>query len=268
MLRVFYVFITFLSLTLSGYAQQKEELTKFVQSAMDNLEIIPAISVAVAGEDGILYAGGFGVANIETGEKVTEKTNFYIASTSKAFTGLLMTMLADEGKVDLSAEILNYRPFSEFEEQDLFRGVTVQDLLSHTGGIDNPYLSFKLAFSGDYTEEGILELVERASENLGNGKAFEYTNYGYYLIALLIKEEFGEDWRDLIDERVFSPFGMESTTAYVSKSPQRTAPHVGLDQDRVEVARFKTDETMHAAGGLLLNADTLNWNGEIFVRQP
>jgi len=254
MLRI--IIILFFGYALSGHAQKKEEeLSSFVRTSMENLEIIPGISVAVVGKDGLLYSAGFGLADIETGVKATSKTNFYIASSTKAFNGLLMTLLEGEGKVDLDAEILNYRPFSEFEKQDLFAGVTVQDLLSHTSGVDNPFLSFKLAYTGDYTEDGIIELVETASEKNEEGKVFNYTNYGYYLIAILLKEEWGRDWRVLLDQRIFSPLGMDDATAYVSQSTRRASPHSGFFKDDVQVVPFKTDETMHAAGGLLLNAD-------------
>jgi hypothetical protein len=48
---------------------------------------------------------------------------------------------------------------------------------------------------------------------------------------------------------------MDQATAYVSESSNRAAPHIGVFPGKVEVAGFKTDKTMHAAGGLLLNAE-------------
>ena len=245
-----------LLMALPIVAQDKsQQLEKFVNQTLEEIDIIPGLSVAVVMDAGIVFTKGFGLSNLETGEKATEKTNFYIASSTKAFNGLLATELAAEGRLDLNRDISTYKPFSEFENREVFEGVSVQDLLSHTSGIDNPYLSFLLAYSGDYTDERILKVTEQFTEKNENGKAFEYTNFGYYMFALLLKYELGEDWRELLDQKLFTPCQMDRATAYVSESENRAAPHIGLFPGKVEVAKFKTDKTMHAAGGLLLNAE-------------
>ena len=258
-------FISALFIATFGNSQSNEEFAKFVQSTLSNLEIIPGISVAVTSDNEIIYTGGFGVGDVENNVRATSTTNFYIASSTKAFTGLMTSLIAENGSLDLNKNITSYKPFSDFENQDLFSGITIQDLLSHTSGVDNPYLSFRLAFSGDYTHQEILELVEDYSERLEKGKEFDYTNYGYYLISLIIKEELGLDWRKLMDEMIFSPTGMDGTTAFVSEDPMHARPYVALHKDELSAVQFKTDATMHAAGGLLLNAEDAAHFLQIFL---
>ena len=143
-------------------AQDKsQQLEKFVNQTLEEIDIIPGLSVAVVMDAGIVFTKGFGLSNLETGEKATEKTNFYIASSTKAFNGLLATELAAEGRLDLNRDISTYKPFSEFENREVFEGVSVQDLLSHTSGIDNPYLSFLLAYIGPFRALNELKNVIR-----------------------------------------------------------------------------------------------------------
>jgi len=245
-----------LLMAMSISAQDKSaQLEEFVNQTLEEIDIIPGVSVAVVKNNETVFTKGFGLSNLETGKKATKTTNFYIASSTKAFNGLVATELAAEGRLDLKSEITAYKPFSEFENQEVFEGITMQDLLSHTSGIDNPFLSILLAYSGDYTDERILRITENFTQKNETGNAFEYTNFGYYMLALILQYELGEDWRDLLDQKLFTPCQMDMATAYVSDSEDRAAPHIGLFPDKVEVAKFKTDKTMHAAGGLLLNAE-------------
>ena len=249
------------ALNLMAQSTKEEQLRAFVEKALEEFSMIPGISVAVSNHEGTIYSRGFGYADIENKVKANEKTNFYIASCTKSFNGLLASILESEGKIDLKEQIINYKPFSAFTNRDLFNGITVMDLLSHQSGLDNEFLSFKLAYSGDYTQDQILDLIENESIANENGKSFEYTNYGYYLLDVLLQAELGESWKDLLKERVFNPIGMEQTTAYMSEvsANQLALPYNGVNADKVEKSRLmKTDETMHAAGGLVSTADDIS----------
>ncbi|MEM6813045.1 MAG: serine hydrolase domain-containing protein [Bacteroidota bacterium] len=234
------------------------KINAFINKAMDSVEIVPSLSVAIIDSTGIVMVKGFGRSDIENNIRATEKTNYYIASTTKSFVGFLATILDDENHIMLNSEITSYKPFSEFESKDVFENVTIRDLLSHQSGLDNGFLSFRLAYSGSYTREDILRIIEDYTFLREEGKQFEYTNLGYYLYSVILKEELGSNWQDLIDEKVFTPLQMEIASAYISQSPEKLTaqPYYGTFPDSFKKAgTIKSDETMHAAGGLMMNAE-------------
>ncbi|WP_437397917.1 serine hydrolase domain-containing protein [Flagellimonas lutimaris] len=251
----------FLLLICLGCNQDKQatikEVTGFVKSAMDSIQVVPGVAVAIVDSTGVVMTKGFGFSDLENDIKVTEETNFYIASTTKPFVGLLGAILHYEGLLDLDKKIVDYKPFKNFGRKDVFENVTIRDLLSHQSGIDNPYLSFRLAYTGSYTNEDILRIIEEETHYREEGKEFEYTNFGYYLFSVLLQEEFGAKWQDLLDEKVFAPLNMPDASGYISENrPSLWAqPYYGTRPSTLKKAStLKTDATMHAAGGLVMNA--------------
>ncbi|RIV36709.1 class A beta-lactamase-related serine hydrolase [Flagellimonas lutimaris] len=236
---------------------KQEQISHFIKAAMDSVQVVPGVAIAIVDSSGILLAKGFGYSDLENNIKVSEETNFYIASSTKPFVGLLGNILHEEGLLDLDEEITQYEPFKNFENHTVFQNITIRDLLSHQSGIDNPYLSFRLAYSGRYTKTEILRIIEEDTFQKDTGKTFQYTNFGYYLFSVLLEEHLGSKWQDLLDEKVFAPLKMEHATAYISKNdPTALAqPFSGTWPTSLgPTDTKKTDATMHAAGGLVMNA--------------
>lgn len=246
------------SITLFAQVDTSEMLNSFIQKTLKTSEIVPSVSVAIVRDQEVLYLETFGYSDWEKQELATNQSVYYIASCTKAFNGILAHILAGEGSIDLYTPITNYKPFKDFKRKEVFQKITIMDLLSHQSGIDNPFLSFRLAYTGDYTNAEILTLIEEETQTNEAGKVFEYTNFGYYLFDFLLQGELGKSWRDLLDEKLFQPLGMESSTAYPSKVPaqQLARPHSGVFQNEVTLSPLqKSDAMMHAAGGLMTNIE-------------
>lgn len=248
---------TLISCTTMNDSKEKR-VSAFVKKAMNSVGVVPSLSVAIVDSTGIVMTKAFGYADVENNIEATKKTNYYIASTTKSFVGLLAVILNDEGRISLEENITSYKPFKEFKNNEVFKNIAVKDLLSHQSGLDNGFLSFRLAYSGSYSREDILRIIENETFLRDEGKEFQYTNLGYYLYSVLLKEELGMEWQDLLDEKVFTPLDMDLATAYISDSPKEllAQPYYGSFLDSVKKAStHKTDETMHAAGGLIMNAE-------------
>lgn len=241
-------------------AQQSKEqkLSKFIENTLKIFPVIPSISIAVADDKKTLFAKGFGFYDVENNLKSNSNTNYYIASTTKSFVGLLALILEEEGKIHLNAQITSYKPFKNFANKEIFKNITVLDLLSHQSGINNSFISIPLAYSGDYNSKNILILIDEITTKNKKGKKFDYTNFGYYLYSLILKEELGLNWKDLLREKIFNPIEMYNTTAYISKSREMALPYGTLFKDKVKKLYLqKTDETMHAAGGIISTANDM-----------
>src|SRR5258708_12968477 len=103
---------------------------------------INGLSIAVVHNYKIEWAKGYGWADSAEQRPVTSQTLFQAASISKSLNGVGLLRLAQEGKLDLYADINNYLTGWKFPYDSLSKGrkITVANLLSHTGGLTLPGL--------------------------------------------------------------------------------------------------------------------------------
>lgn len=243
-----------------GQERKVDQLNTFVEEVLQRFPQVPGLNLVVVNQDSVLLAKGYGLADVEKRLRADANTSYYIASCTKSFTALLATILSEKGQLDFKKPLSTYAPFKNFKEKSHFDQVTVFDLLTHQSGLENEWLSIPLAYSGLYTRESILHLLEHYTVPKKTGKQFEYTNDGYYLLSILLQEEFGLDWREALREQVFAPLGMQHSSAYYSAvEPQQVAmPYLGILANHPERAYLnKTDATMHAAGGIMATAQDL-----------
>jgi CubicO group peptidase (beta-lactamase class C family) len=217
------------------------------------LDGAPGVSVVVVRDRQIVYAGGFGWADIEARRPVTPETEFYIASTTKSFTGLAVAMLDLEGKIRLDEPISRYLPGIPLRAPLDGDSITVRSLLTHTHGIGDGPVTMRLAYTGEYT--GDAELVRLLAEHEANprGREFSYGNIGYNLVGFAIHAVLRESWKETLQRLIFAPLGMTRTSAFVSgRAADRLARGYVTTRDGFASAPYaKTDATMQSAGGLI-----------------
>jgi CubicO group peptidase (beta-lactamase class C family) len=193
---------------------------------------------------------------------VTPETIFYIASTTKSFTGLAAVLLDEQGRLDLDAPLSRYLPGAKLQAPLTADSITLRSLLSHTHGIDNDGpIVFRTAFSGEHTNDGLLTLLA-AHPPAKTGRDYAYGNIGYNIAALAMDVALGESWRDVLHRTIFQPLGMTSTSAYVSRMPrERLAQPYRWEPTGFARAPYnKGDANMQAAGGLVSSArDMTRW---------
>ena len=228
------------------------------------------ISVAVYSRDGV-YLYGDGVADILTGELVSSDTAFYVASSTKSFTSLALQIFEYQGKLSLQSSLSAFSPGIRIPIIVDADKVKLQDLLTHTSGIDNEGIGFRSAYSGVHSFEKLKALISASEPNLEAPLGtFSYTNVGYNILSILLESELDETWQDLITVNIINRLGMDRTSARFSYAVDEgwsiAYPHLPSPDGAMRSARLrKTDETMHAAGGLIMSArDALKWL-ELFV---
>ncbi len=229
------------------------------------LGFAPGLGIAVYAPDG-RYARGFGVADVGTGEPATADTAFYIASATKSFLGLTLASLHEQRRIDLDATLAGYAPDAHFPAAIRPDEVRLRDLLSHTSGVDNAGIGFRVAYSGQHDPETLWRLLAACQPNADapHGK-FEYTNLGYNIATILTDRKLGVRWQDLLDREIFAPAGMTRSSAVMSRAAAGrwsvAKPHMaGADGRVAPVYLQKTDQTMQSAGGIILSAnDALRW---------
>lgn len=254
-----------------GMAQNRSDreriqrIDSFIEEVKGLFPEVPGISVAIVKEKKKWLTKGYGYAQAEDKIKCTDRTTFYIASCTKSFTGLAAALLDIEKRVNLNDRLSVYYPSTFFAHDIHADSISLIQLITHTSGLMNSPLTFRLAYSGD-SDFAKLEysLSEETLLNRSVGE-FEYGNVGYNIYTMAIYAKLGIDWRELLDEKIFEPTGMKHThtrVSEVSSGPYFPASPYGFDRDgrTVPLALRKRDNTMQSAGGVMSNArDMARW---------
>ncbi len=226
------------------------------------LEMVPGAAMVVVQGDKTVFQAGFGMADIGAKRKVTKDTVFYIASSTKSFTGLAAAICENRRELDLDTTLDKLLPKTNFHQQLDPSNIRFRDLLTHTHGINNNGpVSFRSAYSGQHTDE-ILKDLMRFHGVAANGKKYRYSNIGYNVAGLAIQNKFGISWKELLKREIFDPLKMNSTTGYVSKIDRnRLAMPYSIEPNGFKRTHYaKSDANMHAAGGLVTTtSDLAQW---------
>ncbi len=173
--------------------------------------VTPGCALAVVKDGNIVYKRGYGIANLEYGIPITPNTIFHIASVSKHFTALAVTLLAHEGKLSLDDEVQKYVP----EVPDFGEKITIRHLIHHTSGLRDQWELLVAAgwrMDDVITMQDILDLVSKQKElNFKPGDHHIYCNTGYTLLAFIVERVSGMSMRAFCEERMFKPLGMTKT---------------------------------------------------------
>lgn len=171
----------------------------------------PGLAVGVYRQGSLVYAKGFGLADLETRTPITSQTIFHVASVSKQFTAFAIALLAREGKVDLDADVRKYLPAMP----DFGQVITVRDLIQHTSGLRDQWMLSVLAgvdTSSVIRQQYLVNMIERQRAlNFEPGTRYAYSNSGYTLLAEIVKAVSGKSLREFTTERIFTPLGMNRT---------------------------------------------------------
>ncbi len=210
-----------LSPTAQGIAQDAQpqvtdqvitDFAALVETEMANFHI-PGVAVAVI-EDGVVrYANGFGVRDVATGESFTTETRFRIGSTTKSMTSFLVAQLVDEGKLSWDTPVTEIFPTFQTSVPELTAQITVGDLMGMGTGLVTDEL--RSLDWGAWTVDDLLSVVaDQAAEGTYH-EDYSYNNEVYSLAGYAATVAAGneptlENYRALLQERVFDPINMPS----------------------------------------------------------
>ncbi len=162
----------------------------------------------------VLYAKGYGLANLEYDLPITTTTTFEIGSMSKQFTATAILLLAQDGKLALTDDVRKYVP----ELPNYGHVITLRHLLHHTGGLREYDALLSLSGGDDAdvaTEDEALRLVAlQKGTNFVPGTEWSYSNTGYFLLSIVVKRVSGKTLAAFSKERIFEPLGMKDTTIF------------------------------------------------------
>lgn len=204
-------------------------LTPFVQRAFAAYGLAGlAVGVVSAGE--LVYARGFGVRSRATGEPVTTRSLFHLASVSKTLVATAVVQLAERGLVDLDAPVAAYLPYFTLGDPR-YAAITVQQMLSHTSGLPS---ELGYAWEAPEDDEGALERFVRGLAGQGllfaPGERFAYSNVAYEVLGDLVAKVSGASFEGYVKTNILDPLGMRDSTFLRGEvAPElAVAPHLGM----------------------------------------
>ena len=192
----------------------------------------------------VIYSEATGLADREKGTPNTLETRFRMGSMNKMFTATAILQLVQAGKVKLDAPLGTY--LTDYPNHDVATKVTVHHLLTHTGGtgdIFGPEFSkrrLELRTLDDY-----VKLYGSRGLEFEPGSKWEYSNYGFLLLGVIVERVSGQTYYDYVRDHVFAPAGMTGS---------------GSEPEAVAVPG-RAKGYMQQKGVWVLNTDTLPYRG-------
>jgi CubicO group peptidase (beta-lactamase class C family) len=186
-----------------------DSIDQFVLTAMERAKV-PGVALAIVDHGRLVKAKGYGMANLELQVPVTPATVFQSGSIGKTFTAAEVLLLSEDGKLKLDD------PISKFLRgtPPAWKEITVRHLLSHTSGLpDYGEDSSWLDLHRNYTEEELLQIIASHPLLRAPGDEWIYSNAGYTLLGMIIRNVTGAHWGVFLKQRIFDP--LEMTTARV-----------------------------------------------------
>jgi CubicO group peptidase (beta-lactamase class C family) len=165
--------------------------------------------VLIADKGKPVYYKSFGYRNFDQKTLLDTSDVFELASLSKAFTAMIIMMLAEDG-------LLTYEdPVNKYIPELPYPGITIRHLLQHTSGLPDYQVIMdqywdKTKIAGN--EENIAYLVKyQPKASFAPGEKYEYSNTGYMLLASVAERVSGKDFIELCQQRIFLPLRMDQT---------------------------------------------------------
>ncbi len=197
-----------------GLEQLEASIDSLFNAEIGENEPGAAILISYRGEK--LINKGFGLADVKNKEPITPKTNMRTGSVGKQFTALSILSLVDKGLLSLNDSLNKFWPY------DVFKNITVEQLINHTSGLAH----FEPYFKQNWNQDSIVgnkDILDWLSTNptpsFKAGTNFEYNNTGYIVLALLVEKASGIEFSSYAQKHVFEKAGMESTRYYSLLNP-------------------------------------------------
>jgi len=164
-------------------------------------------AVAISKDGETIFQQAYGLADRDKKIPNTLQTRFRMGSMNKMFTATAILQLAQAGKLKLTDPMVKYLP--NYPNKDVAAKVTIHHLLTHTGGTGD-------IFGPEFDERRLdlkslrdyVKLYGQRGLQFDPGSKWEYSNYGFLLLGVIVESASGQGYYEYVQEHVFMPAGM------------------------------------------------------------
>ena len=194
-----------LSAGLTFSVAHADEIDDYVKQQMSDRKI-PGLQLAIVRDNKIVKTAYYGVANIQDSVPVTENTVFTINSMTKAFSGVAIMQLVEQGKLELDVGISKYLT----DLPEAWRVLTIKQLMSHTSGLPSILGNWANLIGGPDFDTA-WQLVQEKPMQFKPDTRFKYNQTGYVLLGKIIDKVSGMPFVDFITQNQLNKVGMKKT---------------------------------------------------------
>jgi CubicO group peptidase (beta-lactamase class C family) len=220
---------------------------------------IPGMAVAVVHGGKTVYAKGFGVKDVHTGDKIDPDTVFQLASLSKPLSSTVVAHQVGTNTIGWDTPIVSKLPWFALSDPIVTGMVSVGDMFSHRSGL--PDHAGDMLEDLGYDRRYVLDRLRQLPLDPFR-ISYAYTNFGLTAAAEAVAVGAGKSWEDLADEVLFRPLGMASTSyrfADFAARPDRAVGHIHVD-GHYEPLYIRDPDPEAPAGGASSSAnDMTRW---------
>ena len=222
---------------------------------------VPGIAIAIVKDGKVVATRGFGVRKLGASATVDGKTLFEVASNSKAFTAVALSMLVDEGKLAWDDPVIKHLPDFQMHDAYVTREMTVRDLLVHRSGLGLGAGDLLWWPTTQFTTDEIIQQLRHVRPATSFRSAYAYDNLLYIVAGKIIAQKSGRSWGDTVRERILKPVGMLATTTSLAENAGNanvSSPHSKIAGKAAVVKEMPVANAVGAVG--------INTNAEDIAR--
>lgn len=185
----------------------------------------PGGAVLIMKDTTVVFLKGYGLADLNSKEKITTRTLFNVGSISKTFVSNGILILQSQGKLSIEDSLFLY--FPGFKNKALAQKVKIKHLLTHTSGLpDNrPIRRDSVFYLTANDEQNWYPVTQTDTLEFEPGTQYHYSNPAFNALALIIEQVSGMKWQAFISENIFQPSDMTTSTITDGPYPQSGVSH-------------------------------------------
>ena len=244
--------------TLSAPTSSSGSIGSIVDPLIENemkAQALVGMAMAIAKNGTILYAQGYGYADLSSCQAVQPASEFQIGSVTKQFTAAAVLQLQNAGLLEIDHGVASYLPSYGFDSR-----ITLRMLLNQTSGLED-YLSFPAATSwaSGVSEQTVLTQIVQAPLIFAPGSFYSYSNSNYFILGSIIETVSGTTYPNYLAGNIFTPVGLTQTS--YSQPPDSASPY-----NAGPVPGFIPDPSLFFSSGALWSnlQDLATWDAALF----
>ena len=211
---------------------------------------LPGVVVGVVSGDDLVWASGFGHADVDAGRPMSTDTRFRMASHSKLFTATAIMQLREEGRLRLDDPVSDYLPWFTYQTASPDDPpITIEHLLTHSSGLPREASSHWTDFDFPSAEEVRALMADRRAP-FSPEVRWKYSNLAYTIAGLVIEEVSGLSWAEYLQQNIFDPLGMSASSVDLPDAMMATGYGRRMPDGSRQVFPFVDARGMAAATGL------------------
>ncbi|MGB8657553.1 MAG: serine hydrolase domain-containing protein [Candidatus Zixiibacteriota bacterium] len=220
----------------------------------------PGVSFGLVYDQDLIWAKGYGFADLAKKIPATPSTAYRIASLTKLFTATAILQLRDAGKLQLDDPVVKYVPWFQLKDTCADSPViTIRHLLTHTSGIPRELDGLYWDDMKFPEQKEFVSMLQQSTTILPREKEFKYSNVAYSVLGYVIAKVSGESYPDYIKTHILTPLGMTGTEVLPHKDMPTLATGYKFHKpgQTREVEPFLDVKAMVSAGNMASTVEDL-----------